>query len=170
MKSGSKHESKIFFEKIVDEHAPRLYAHIIQIVQNHEDADDILQEVFIKVWKNLEKFRGEAQLYTWLFKIAHNETLGYLRRKKISRWVPFHPDHARTKAAEEKPDYEKAEKEFFKALEKLPPRQRLVFHYRHFDQMSYAEISRITGLSEGALRASYHHAVKKLEQALKAVF
>lgn len=156
-----------YFKLLVKDYGPRLYQHVFSIVHNHDDADDILQDVFVKVWTRLHQFREEAQIQTWLYRIAHNETLGFLRRQRLRTFLPL-PLAARTTPQTDLfAGYEMAERLFYEALDKLPPRQKLVFHYKYFQRLSYEEIARITGLTEGALKASYYHAVKKIEEALR---
>ncbi|MCS6982215.1 MAG: RNA polymerase sigma factor [Flavobacteriales bacterium] len=161
-------EKKRFLEDLVKEYGARLYSQIYRITRNHEDTDDVLQNVYLKVWIHLERFRGEAHISTWIYRIAYNETLGWLRRQKLRKALPS--EWIRRFTAETPVNYEKGEALFQKALDSLPPRQRMVFHYRHFDQLSYREIAAITGLTEGALKASYHHAVHKIEKFLAEAY
>lgn len=167
MQFNSPEEKKRCFEKLVKEYAPRLYRQIISIVLNHDDADDILQDVFVKVWQNLDRFREEAHIHTWLYRIAHNETLGFLRRRRLRSFFPLSVHHHQKLHTEIFTGFDKAGEVFYKAVDDLPPRQKMIFHYRYFQQLPYEEIARITGLTEGALKASFHHAVKKIQEALK---
>lgn len=164
----SESEKKRFLEELVKEYGARLYSQIYRITRNHEDTDDMLQNVFLKVWINIERFRGDAHISTWLYRIAYNETLGWLRRQKLRKALTT--EWLRWLAAETPVNYEEGEALFQKALDSLPPRQKMVFHYRHFDQLSYQEIAAITGLTEGALKASYHHAVQKIEKFLAEAY
>ena len=158
------------FRILVDKYKERLYWHIRKIVLNHEDADDILQETFIKVWKNISSFRADSGLYTWLYRIATNESLSFLSQKKRK----FSDN------SEEINDYLienlKADPYFSgddiqlklqKAIAQLPEKQRLVFNMRYFDEVKYKDMEKILGTSEGALKASFHHAMKKIEIFLK---
>jgi len=158
------------FRLLVGKYKERLYWHIRKIVMNHEDADDILQETFIKVWKNISSFRSDSGLYTWLYRIATNESLSFLSQKKRK----FSDN------SEEINDYLienlKADPYFSgddiqlklqKAIAQLPEKQRLVFNMRYFDEVKYKDMEKILGTSEGALKASFHHAMKKIEIFLK---
>jgi RNA polymerase sigma-70 factor (ECF subfamily) len=158
---------KEYFEILVKEHGPALYKHIISIVRNHDDADDILQNVFVKVWTHLHQFREEAHIQTWLYRITHNETLGFLRRLRLRKFFPLTTGSHKSTQTDFFAGYGEAERLFYEAIDMLPPRQKMVFHYKYFQKLSYEEMARITGITEGALKASYHHAVKKIEEALK---
>ena len=140
------------------------------MVVDHDDADDLVQEIFVKVWKNLDKFRQDAQLYTWVYRIATNECLNFLRKKKTRFFVPIHDlQNELAQKLDSSPDIsgDEIQLRLQKALLKLPDKQRLVFNMKYFDEMKYDEISKITETSVGSLKASYHHAVKKIEQMLK---
>ena len=139
------------------------------MVVNHEDANDVLQNVFIKVWKGLENFREDAQLYTWLYRIATNESLTYLEQQKRRTSVSF--DDVATGlenklVAEKGFDANKLEWKLQAAIQELPEKQRAVFNLRYYDEMPYEEMSQVLDTSTGALKASYHHAVKKIEEYL----
>ena len=158
------------FNQLVRKYQQKVYWHIRKMVIDHEDADDLTQEVFLKVWKNLENFRQDAQLYTWLYRIATNECLTFLSSKKRKFFLPIN-DVAAELA--EKIDSsanisgEEIQLKLQKALLKLPDKQRLVFNMKYYDDLKYEEISEILGTSVGALKASYHLAVKKIEEFLK---
>lgn len=158
------------FNQLVRKYQQKVYWHIRKMVIDHEDADDLTQEVFLKVWKNLENFRQDAQLYTWLYRIATNECLTFLSSKKRKFFLPIN-DVAAELA--EKIDSsanisgEEIQLKLQKALLKLPDKQRLVFNMKYYDELKYEEISEILGTSVGALKASYHLAVKKIEEFLK---
>ena len=145
------------------------------MVVNHDDADDILQNVFIKVWKNLAEFREEANLYTWLYRIGTNETLTWLdqqkRRAALSLSADGEDDYglANKMKAEQGYDANKIEWKLQQAIQTLPEKQRIVFNLRYYDEMPYDKMSAVLGTSEGALKASYHHAVKKIESFLKGI-
>lgn len=158
---------KEYFEQLTKDYGPVLYRHIFSIVRNHDDADDILQNVFVKVWTRLHQFREEAHIHTWLYRIAHNETLGFLRKERLRSFLPLPSGNRNTPHTDLFTGYAEAERLFHEAVEKLPPRQKLVFHYKYFHKLSYEEMAKITGITEGALKASYHHAVKKIEEVLK---
>ncbi|MFO7998059.1 MAG: sigma-70 family RNA polymerase sigma factor [Bacteroidales bacterium] len=158
------------FNLIVRQYQQALYWHIRRLVISHEDANDIVQDVFIKAWRALAKFRGDSGLYTWLYRIATNEALTFLKRKKTRFLLPL-VDLERQLAETLESDvfYEgKAiEKEIQKAILSLPEKQRVVFNLRYYDEMKYEDMARILDTSAGALKASYHHAVKKIEKYIK---
>jgi len=154
------------FTQIIKKYQERLYWHIRRMVIEHEDANDILQNMFIKVWKNLDNFREDSQLFTWLYRIATNETLTYLEKKKKRFAVSLSDDESfyiNKIQADKDFDASKLEWKLQIAIQQLPEKQKLVFNLRYYDEMPYEEMSKILGTSEGALKASYHHAVKKVE-------
>lgn len=157
------------FEALVETYSEPLYWQIRKLVANHNDTDDLLQNVFLKAWKNIHNFRGEAKLSTWLHKIAINESLNFLHQEKQKREVTDDSGDSYLLNRIEAEDYidgEALEKELQKAIATLPEKQRLVFNMRYYDDMKYEEISDILGTSIGALKASYHHAVKKINAKL----
>lgn len=141
-----------------------------RLVVNHEDANDVLQNVFIKVWTYLDNFREESNLYTWMYRIATNETLTYLEKEKKRTSVSL-SDHesglANRLHAEKGFDANKLEWRLQQAIQSLPEKQRVVFTLRYYDEMPYEQMSQVLETSVGALKASYHHAVKKVEEFLK---
>jgi len=154
------------FTSIIKKYQERLYWHIRRIVVEHEDANDVLQNVFIRVWNGLENFREDAQLYTWLYRIATNECLTFLEQQKKRASVPI--DESETGLsnkiiADKHFDSNKLEWKLQLAIQQLPEKQRIVFNLRYYDEMPYEEMSKVLETSEGALKASYHHAVKKIE-------
>jgi RNA polymerase sigma-70 factor (ECF subfamily) len=154
------------FNGIVKQYSERLYWHVRRMVGSHEDADDLLQEIFLKIWTALPSFRGEAQLYTWVWRIATNETLNFLRKEKVRALLRFSSADelaAQRVAADPYFNGTEAEREMAKAIARLPEKQRQVFIMRWWDELSYEEISAITGTSVGALKASYHIAREKIE-------
>ena len=154
------------FNQIVKDYSERLYWHVRRMVGSHEDADDLLQDIFLKIWTALPSFRGEAQLYTWVWRIATNETLNWLRRERVRAALRFQSIDAeleRRILADPYFNGTDAQRELFKALAKLPEKQRQVFVMRWWDELSYEQISAITGTSVGALKASYHIAQEKLK-------
>ena len=164
--SGKREEA---FAEIVGSYSERLYLHLRRFARTHEDTDDLLQEVFIKVWAALPSFRGEARLFTWLYRIATNEALNYVRRAKIRSALDFEPlDKTMDGHIDEDYRFDGSElqKELLKAIDKLPTKQKLVFNMRYFDEMSYEEISAILKTSVGSLKASYHHAYTKVKDYL----
>lgn len=155
------------FTEIIKKYQERLYWHIRRMVVEHEDANDVMQNVFIKVWKGLENFRADSQLFTWLYRIATNECLSFLdsKKKKSAVSLSDHEEGLANKVKADKHfDPNKLEWKLQLAIQKLPEKQRLVFSLRYYDEMPYEEMSRILDTSEGALKASYHHAVKKVEE------
>lgn len=132
----------------------------------HEDADDVTQNTFIKAFRNIQKFQSNSSLFTWLYRIAINESLNFLEKKKRRFFLPIE-DHYEVMdnylSSSHLVSGDQIEIKLQKALLKLPDKQRLVFNMRYFEDLSYEEISKITGTSVGALKASYHHAVKKIE-------
>ena len=154
------------FTRIIKKYQEKLYWHIRRMVVEHEDANDVLQNMFIKVWKNLENFREDSQLYTWLYRIATNESLTFLdqQKKRSSVSLSDEESHLTNRLQADKHfDSNKLEWKLQLAIQKLPEKQRAVFNLRYFDEMPYEEMSRVLETSEGALKASYHHAVKKIE-------
>lgn len=158
------------FNLLVRKYQQKIYWHIRKMVIDHDDSDDLVQEVFVKVWKNLGKFREDAQLYTWIYRIATNECLNFLRKKKNKFFVPIHDvQNELAEKLDNSPyvDGDEIQLKLQKALLKLPNKQRLVFNMKYFDEMKYEEISKITETTVGSLKANYHHAVKKIEEFLK---
>lgn len=158
------------FDYLVKEYSERLYWQIRKMVYSHEDANDILQDVFIKAWLNIEKFRGDAKLSTWLYKIAINESITFINRSKAKLNLSIDDDDSFLLDKLESDDFfdgDEAQLLLQKAIVTLPEKQRLVFQMKYFNEMKYDEMSDILGTSVGALKASYHHAVKKVERFLK---
>lgn len=155
------------FTRIIKKYQEKLYWHIRRMVVEHEDANDVLQNMFIKVWKNLDNFREDSQLYTWLYRIATNESLTFLQQQKKRSSLSLSDDESplsNTIKADEHFDANKLEWKLQLAIQKLPEKQRAVFNLRYYEEMPYEEMSRVLETSEGALKASYHHAVKKIEE------
>ena len=157
------------FNEIVKEYSERVYWHVRRFVNNHEDADDLVQEIFLKIWTALPSFRGEAQLFTWVYRIATNETLNWLRREKVRAALRFTSiDAEMERRIDSDPffDGDAADRALSKAVAKLPEKQRQVFILRYYDEMPYEEMSAILGTSVGALKASYHIAQEKVRDTL----
>lgn len=156
------------FDTLMRSYGEPVYWQIRKLVVRHEDADDILQNVFLKAWNNLQNFRGDAKLSTWLFKIAINESINFLNKERIRNQLNVEDGDdsylLNNIEADEYFDGDELQAELLKAVAKLPEKQRLVFNMRYFDEMKYEDISEILGTSVGALKASYHHAVKKIEE------
>lgn len=158
------------FTAIIRKYQEKLYWHIRRLVVEHEDANDVLQNVFIKVWKGLENFREDSQLYTWLYRIATNEALTFLEQQKKRSTVSLEDSEgglSEKVKAEANFDANKLEWRLQMAIQQLPEKQRVVFNLRYYEEMPYQEMSRILDTSEGALKASYHHAAKKIEEFIK---
>ena len=154
------------FTSIIKKYQEKLYWHIRRMVVDHDDSNDVLQNVFIKVWNGLANFREDSRLYTWLYKIATNESLSFLEQKKKKAAVPFGDVEevlSNSIKADKDFDANRLEWKLQLAIQHLPEKQRLVFNLRYYDEMPYSEISQILETSEGALKASYHHAAKKIE-------
>ena len=158
------------FDHLVKEYSQRIYWQIRKMVYSHEDANDILQDVFIKAWLNIEKFRGDAKLSTWLYKIAINESITFINRSKAKLNLSIDDADSFLIDKLEGDDFfdgDEAQLLLQKAVVTLPEKQRLVFQLKYFNEMKYDEMSDVLGTSVGALKASYHHAVKKVERFLK---
>lgn len=154
------------FTAIIQKYQEKLYWHIRRMVVEHEDTNDVLQNVFIRVWNGLESFREDSQLYTWLYRIATNECLSYLeqqKRKSSLSLDEMESGLSNKVVADKYFDPNKLEWKLQLAIQQLPEKQRIVFTLRYYDEMPYEEMSRVLDTSEGALKASYHHAVKKIE-------
>lgn len=160
------------YTALIRKYQQKLYWHIRRMVINHDDTDDILQLVFIKVWRNLNKFKGNSSLYTWLYRIATNETLTWLDKEKKRRSISIDSNEgmmAKQLEAEKGFDINKLEWQLQRAIQSLPEKQRVVFTLRYYDEMPYDEMAQVLDTSAGALKASYHHAVKKVEEYIKSI-
>jgi RNA polymerase sigma factor (sigma-70 family) len=154
------------FQKLMQEYQKPLYSHIRNIVLNHDDTDDVLQNTFIKVFQNLKNFKGESKLFTWMYRIATNEALTFLNQKAKKSGISS--AELQNKAidnlkADSYFEGDEIQIKLQKAIAELPEKQQLVFKMKYFEDLKYEEISEIVGTSVGALKASYHHAVKKIE-------
>lgn len=157
------------FQMLVVKYQQRLYWQIRRMVISHDDADDVLQNVFIKVWNSLHRFQRQSQLYTWLYRIAANESLTFLEQKKrkgADALDDANRDVAASLEADPYFDGDEVQRKLQSALASLPAKQRQVFLLRYYDELSYEEMSQMLGTSVGALKASYHFAVKKIESFL----
>lgn len=158
------------FTTLIKKYQERLYWHIRRLVVDHDDANDVLQNVFIRVWNGLENFKEESQLYTWLYRIATNESLTFLEGRKKRAAVSLSDVETGLSnkiKADRHFDPNRLEWKLQLAIQQLPEKQRVVFLLRYYDEMPYEEMSRMLDTSEGALKASYHHAVKKIEDYIK---
>ncbi|MEJ7609702.1 MAG: sigma-70 family RNA polymerase sigma factor [Ferruginibacter sp.] len=155
------------FTATLKKYQEKLYWHIRRMVVEHEDANDVLQNMFVKAWKGLANFREDSQLYTWLYRIATNESLTFLEQQKKRSTVSMSNEEtglSNKLKADSNFDGNKLEWKLQLAIQKLPEKQKAVFTLRYYDEMPYNEMSKVLETSEGALKASYHHAVKKIEE------
>lgn len=155
------------FSMLVSKYQEKLYWHIRRMVEFHDDAHDVIQNTFVKIFKSISRFEGNSQLYTWMYRIATNESITFLnkRKKKSSDSLDNELTNlSNTLKADDYFDGDEAQLVLTQAIYTLPEKQKAVFNLRYYENMSYAEMQEVTGTSEGALKASYHHAVKKIEQ------
>ncbi len=160
------------FGEVISLYSEPLYWQIRRLVQNHDDANDLLQNTFIKAWSSLENFRGEAKLSTWLYKIAINESLSFLARERKRQNISLDDQESQlvnTIEADTYFDGDETQKQLRKAIASLPEKQRIVFNMKYFDEMKYEDMSSILGTRVGALKASYHLAVKKIEKFFEEI-
>jgi len=159
--------NQVDFNEIVSSYKKRLYWHIRKLVIRHDDADDVLQNTFIKVWQNLDSFEGKSSLFTWLYRIATNEALNFMdsrKRKAAEAYDDYEQYLSDTLLTDNHFTGDEIQLKLQQAILTLPQKQRIVFNMKYFDELKYEEISEILGTSVGALKASYHHAVKKIEE------
>jgi RNA polymerase sigma factor (sigma-70 family) len=157
------------FNLLLKKYQQKLYWHIRRMVIDHDDSDDIVQDTFVKIWKNLPGFRNDAQLYTWMYRIATNECITFLNKKKQKNNIPLDDvayELADTLADSTYFNGDQAQLKLQQAILTLPEKQRLVFNMKYYDDMKYEEMSDVLGTSVGALKASFHLAVKKIESYL----
>ena len=155
------------FNEVIKIYTEPLYWQIRKMVIDHDDANDVLQNTFIKAWSSIENFRGDAKLSTWLYKIAINESITFINKEKQRNNVSLDDDDSfliNSLASDEWFDGDDLRLELQKAINSLPEKQRVIFNMRYFDDMKYEDMSEILGTTVGALKASYHHAVKKIEK------
>lgn len=161
---------QLAFRKIVERYQKRLYWHIRRMLVDHDDTDDVLQNVFIKAWKGLDNFKEDSQLFTWLYRIATNETLSFIRQRKTELFVRYGDVEYSVESKLEDDNFFKGDeiqKKLQIAIQQLPEKQRLVFNMKYFEEMKYEDMSQVLETSVGALKASYHHAVKKIEAYIR---
>ncbi len=157
------------FNMLVRSYQQRVYWHVRKMVIDHDDADDLTQEVFIKIHRYIDTFREDSQLFTWIYRIATNECLTFLDKKKRRFFLPIGDVEGELTAKVDSAANitgDEIQKKLQKVLLKLPDKQRLVFNMKYFEDLSYEQMAEITNTSVGALKASYHHAVKKIEEFL----
>ena len=159
------------FKLLMQKYQERLYWHIRRMVYEHDDANDVIQNTFIKVFKSIQKFEGKSKLYTWLYRIATNEAITFINKKKRKAMTSLDDEESGVSvqlAADPYFDGDRVQLLLKNALSQLPEKQRLVFNMRYYEEMAYKDISEILQTSVGALKASFHHAVKKIEASLRA--
>jgi RNA polymerase sigma factor (sigma-70 family) len=155
------------FNLLMRKYQQKVYYHVRRMVLDHDDANDLVQTTFIKAWKGLENFREDSQVFTWLYRIATNECLTHLNNKKKRFFLPIGDvEHELSNHLANEPSLkaDQIEMKLQRAILALPEKQRVVFNLRYYDEMKYEEMSEVTGTSVGALKASYHHAVQKIEK------
>ena len=161
------------FNLLVRKYSERLYWHIRKLTCSHDDANDLLQTTLVKIWQNLPTFREESKLYTWLYRIATNETLTFLKKKRLVSYLSLSDYDSILENKLQSDKYfngDKLQLALQRAILKLPDKQRAVFNLRYFQQMKYEDISEIMNTSVGALKASYHHAYQKIKTQLEHEF
>ncbi|GAB1462933.1 RNA polymerase sigma factor [Pedobacter sp.] len=159
----------IGFNLLLQKYQQKIYWHIRRLVIDHDDADDLVQETFVKVWKNLHNFRNDSQLYTWIYRIATNESITFLNKKKKRNNISLdeiNSELAEILASSAHFDGDKIQRKLQEAILTLPEKQRIIFNMKYFDDMKYEEISAVLGTTVGALKASFHIATKKIEAIL----
>jgi len=166
IKSGK--DSNQAFRALIEKYQERLYWHIRRMIIDHDDTDDVLQNVFVKTWKGLANFREDSNLYTWLYRIATNESITFINKKKKENNISIDNEsyHLHAGQADYLMDCDEIQEKLEKALLTLPEKQRAVFHMKYYENMKYTQMSEVVGTSVGALKASYHIAVKKIEHYL----
>jgi len=161
------------FGALVETYSERVYWLLRRFTSSHEDTDDLLQEVLLKAWTAMPNFRGDARLFTWLYRVATNEALNYIRKNKVKALLQRESlDLVIDRLVDEDVSFNgnELQRELLKAVKKLPAKQQAVFNLRYYDELSYEDISKITGTSVGALKASYHHAYIKVKEQLEKKF
>jgi RNA polymerase sigma-70 factor (ECF subfamily) len=157
------------FDQLVRTYQRPIYWHIRRLVIDHDDTNDLVQNVFVKVWKHLEEFREDSRLFTWMYSIATNEALSFLKYKRMHLFLPIHDVENELAQSLHDDNYfngDEIQIKLQKAILRLPPKQRIVFNMKYFDDLTYDDMSEILKTSVGALKASYHHAVRKIEDFL----
>lgn len=163
--------ASVAFKEVVSLYKERLYWHIRNMVKNHEDAHDVLQNTFIKVFKNIKKFKGDSKLYSWMYRIATNEAINFLNKKARQLQISSEDLQQRLITNLESDVYfegDEIQLKLQKAIASLPAKQQQVFNMKYFQELKYREMAEILQTSEGALKASYHHASKKIEEFIKS--
>lgn len=167
-----KKQTNTAFRVLMSRYQERMYWHIRRLVVSHEDADDVLQNTFMKVFKNIDSFKRESKLYTWMYRIATNESMTFLkknRKRSLSDGLESQEDYLNQLESDVGFNGDVITKSLLAAIATLPEKQRLVFQLKYFDELTYKDISEIVGTSEGGLKASYYHATQKIKEHLKQV-
>lgn len=167
LKNGDNHNYA--FNLLVKKYQRQVYWHVRRLIIDHDDSNDVVQNIFIKIWKNINSFREDSQLYTWIYRISTNEALTFLKQKRTKFFIPLINVENELSEKLETDEYFKGDeiqKKLQKAILKLPEKQRVVFNMKYFDNIKYDDMSEILDTSVGALKASYHIAVKKIEKYL----
>lgn len=162
-------KQQVAFSELVQEYSEQLYWQIRKIVLGHDDANDVLQNTFIKIWTSIDNFRGDSKLSTWLYRIAINESITFLNKQRSQNNISIDDADSFLMQKLESDEYfdgDEAQLKLQKAILTLPEKQRIVFNLKYFDEMKYEDMSEVLDTSVGALKASYHHAVKKIEEFL----
>jgi RNA polymerase sigma factor (sigma-70 family) len=162
---------QLAFRTILERYQRKLYWHIRRMLVDHDDTDDVLQNTFIKAWKGLDNFKEDSQLYTWLYRIATNETLSFIRQRKTDLMVRYGDvEYNIESKLDDSSQFsgDAIQKKLQLAIQQLPEKQRLVFNMKYFEDMKYEDMSHVLETSVGALKASYHHAVKKIESYIRS--
>jgi RNA polymerase sigma-70 factor (ECF subfamily) len=168
-KFGKEESRNQAFNLLIRKYQKRVYWLIRKMVIDHDDANDLSQEVFVKIWYNLDAFRGDSALFTWIYRVATNECLAFLKKKRRRFFLPIHDLEGELAGKVETGHHfsgNEIEKKLQLAILKLPEKQRLVFNMKYFEEMTYEEMSDVLGTSVGALKASYHHAVQKIKSSV----
>ena len=154
------------FRQLALAYQQRIYAIIRRQIASHEDADDVMQNTFLKIFKHLDGFEGRSELFTWIYRIAHNEVINFFKKNAKMKWVSL--EHQPEASEEPHLDAEELSLSLEKVVNTLPTRQQMVFRMRYYDELSYKQIAEVLQLTEGALKASFHHAVRKIEEEFKS--
>lgn len=157
------------FNLLIKKYQQKVYWHVRRLIIDHDDTNDVVQTTFIKVWENLDGFREEANLFTWLYRIATNESMTFLNKKRTRFFIPIvDVEHELSTSLQGDTYYngDEIQTKLQKAILKLPEKQRIVFNMKYYDELKYEEMSEVLETSVGALKASYHHAVRKIEEFL----
>lgn len=164
---STKGKEQIAFAHLVRKYQERIYWHIRKMIINHEDTNDVTQNTFIKIWKGLPNFKKESNLFTWMYRIATNETLNFIQKNKKKVTQSIDDIQIENRKDDSFFSGDEIEAKLYKAIGTLPEKQRVVFNMKYFEELKYTEISEILGGTIGSLKASYHHAQKKIETQLK---